>query len=113
MYSCEGKFEGKFIANLALFLGDEGKFAQKLHADARCHALLGARRIVSTGTQVLKYQSILEVRIRKGDRSTGNDFFVTRAASGQKSRGGGGREFSISYLYSGLLYSWISQMACI
>ena len=24
-----------------------------------------------------------------------------------------GREFSISYLYSGLLYSWISQMACI
>ena len=30
MYSCEGKFEGKFIANLALFLGDEGKFnAQK------------------------------------------------------------------------------------
>ena len=36
MYSCEGKFEGKFIANLALFLGDEGKFnAQKLHADAR------------------------------------------------------------------------------
>ena len=26
MYSCEGKFEGKFIANLALFLGDEGKF---------------------------------------------------------------------------------------
>ena len=36
MYSCEGKFEGKFIANLALFLVDEGKFnAQKLHADAR------------------------------------------------------------------------------
>ena len=36
MYSCEGKFEGKFIANLTLFLGDEGKFnAQKLHADAR------------------------------------------------------------------------------
>ena len=30
MYSCEGKFEGKFIANLGLFLGDEGKFnAQK------------------------------------------------------------------------------------
>ena len=36
MYSCEGKFEGKFIANLALFLCDEGKFnAQKLHVDAR------------------------------------------------------------------------------
>ena len=38
---------------------------------------------------------------------------LSRAASGQKSRGGVGREFSISYLYSGLLYSWISQMACI
>ena len=36
MYSCEAKFEAKFIANLALFLGDEAKFnAQKLHADAR------------------------------------------------------------------------------
>ena len=40
MYSCEAKFEAKYIANLALFLADEAKFnAQKLHADARCHAI--------------------------------------------------------------------------
>ena len=45
-----------------------------------------------------------------GDRR--NDFSVT-SGERPKLEGRGGREFSISYLYSGLLYSWISQMACI
>ena len=38
---------------------------------------------------------------------------VVHARRAAKNRGGGEIEFSISYLYSGLLYSWISQMACI
>ena len=53
----------------------------------------------------------------RGIRAAGLRRYEATTQSGgpkpQPAPAGGGREFSMSYLYSGPLYSWISQMACI